>query len=84
VLGTLGRLVLELGKSLCDVAGHRHVDGARFVIPIHSETEVAGAGPFGGDGVECLEGVDEMLCVVAARVLYFEVYWSMGRGCWLW
>jgi hypothetical protein len=68
VLGTFWRLVLELCESLCDVAGHSHVDGARFVIPIHNETEVTGAGPFGGDGVEWLAGFNVILGVFAARV----------------
>jgi hypothetical protein len=41
VLGTFGWLVLELGKSLLNIAGHRHVDGARFVLPIQRKTEVS-------------------------------------------
>jgi hypothetical protein len=44
--------VLRFGESLRDVAGHEHVDGARFVVPIQREAEVSGAGPVGGDGVE--------------------------------
>jgi hypothetical protein len=51
VLVMCGRLVPELGESLCDDARHRHVDGAPFIISIESET-VTGAGPFGGDAVE--------------------------------
>ena len=52
MLGMFGRLVPELGESLCDVAGCRHVDGARFGIPIESETEITSAGLFGGNRVE--------------------------------
>ncbi len=37
--------------------------------PIKSETKVAGAGPFGGDGVEGLEGGIEMLDVFPTSVL---------------
>jgi hypothetical protein len=73
VFGTFGRLVLEVGENLCDVARHRHVEGARFVIPIESVTEVTGAGPFGGDGVELLEGVGEMLGVIVACVWDSEI-----------
>jgi hypothetical protein len=32
-----------------------------FVIPMESMTEVTGAGPFDGDGVDFLEGVGEMV-----------------------
>jgi hypothetical protein len=45
VLGTLGRLMLEFGRSLCDIAGYRHVDGSSCVIPFETEIEVAGAQP---------------------------------------
>jgi hypothetical protein len=38
VLGAFGRLVLELGESLRNVAGRGHVDGTYGVIPIQSET----------------------------------------------
>ncbi len=37
--------------------------------PIKSETNVAGAGPFGAAGVEGREGGIEMLDVIATRVL---------------
>jgi hypothetical protein len=73
VLGTFGRLVLELGEGLFNVTGYGHVDGARFVVPLESETKVTGARPLGGDGEERLEGGGEMLGVVAAGVLDSEV-----------
>jgi hypothetical protein len=38
--------------SLRNVAGHGHVNGARFVVSIQHETEVTGVGPFGGDVIE--------------------------------
>jgi hypothetical protein len=41
--------------------------------PIKSETKVAGAGPFGGDGVEGLEGGVVMLDVFATSVLDSEI-----------
>jgi hypothetical protein len=34
VLGTFGRLVLEVSESLIIVAGHGYVEGARFVVAI--------------------------------------------------
>jgi hypothetical protein len=39
VLGTFGRLVLELGESMCDLPGHEYVDGGCGVDPTKSETE---------------------------------------------
>jgi hypothetical protein len=62
VPGTLGRLVLEFGKSLCDIAWHRHVDGSSCIIPVESET-------FGGDDVEFLESVGEMLDVLDSEII---------------
>jgi hypothetical protein len=63
-----------VGKSLRNIAGPGHIDGARFVFPIKRETEVTGAGPFGGEGAEWLEGgVGEMMRMLAACVLYSEV-----------
>lgn len=47
----------------------------RFVVPIES-AEVTGPGTFGGDGVERLEGGGEMLGVLAAGVLDFEIIWD--------
>jgi hypothetical protein len=60
VLGTFGRIVLELGESLRNIAEHGHIDGACAVsiVPIKGETAVTVAGPFGGDGVEDSEIID--------------------------
>jgi hypothetical protein len=44
MLGTLQRLALEGGESLCDVARHGHVNDACVEVPIRSETEVMGVG----------------------------------------
>jgi hypothetical protein len=66
VLGTLGRLVLELRDSLLNGIGHGLVEGAE------SMTEVTVAGPFDGDCVEGLEGGCEMLGELAAGVLESE------------
>jgi hypothetical protein len=55
------------------VAGHEHIEGALFVVPIESETEVTVAGPFGGDGVEGLEDGGWMLGVLAYGALDSEV-----------
>jgi hypothetical protein len=43
VLGTFGRLELELGDtSLCDAAGHGQLDGACGVVLVKSKTEITG------------------------------------------
>jgi hypothetical protein len=65
--------MLKLGESLCNVAKHGHQDGARCEVPIESETEVAVAGPFEGDGVEGLESGGKLLDVLVAGVLDSEV-----------
>jgi hypothetical protein len=73
MLGTRGRLVLELGESLSDIARHRQVDSASLVVPVESKTKVTGAWPFCGDTVETLESVGEMLGMFLACVLDSEV-----------
>jgi hypothetical protein len=78
VLGTFGRIVLELGESLRNIAEHGHIDGACAVsiVPIKGETAVTVAGPFGGDGVEGVEGLKgggEMFGVFAAGVSDSEI-----------
>ena len=49
-----GRCGVAKGKQrFGDIARHGDVDVARGVVPVYSETEVAGAGPVFGDGIFC-------------------------------
>jgi hypothetical protein len=64
---------MQPGMILCDAAGHGHVDGACGVVPTKSETELTGAGSFGGDGVDELEDRGEIVSVFAAGVSDFEI-----------
>ena len=85
VLRTCGGHVHEFVECAGDVAWHGDVDGAGGVVPFEGEAAIEGAGPVGGDGVLCLESVDEMLCVFGADVFDAEVVddecesdWSSG------
>ena len=74
--------VLEFCKGFLDVAGHRIVDSAGFVIPLESEATVQGAGPIGGDDVQLLQGVDQMLGMFAAGILDAKVIDNQGESDW--
>jgi hypothetical protein len=62
--------MVEADEDLLDVFWHRHVDSAGDVVPSESEATVElVAFPFGGDNVKLVEGVHEVVSVLAAFVL---------------
>ena len=80
VLWTVRRGVHEFVQGIGYIAWHRQVDGACQVVPLEGEAAIEGAGPVGGDAVEGLEGVDEVLCVFFAYIFYPEVVDDKGEG----
>jgi hypothetical protein len=80
VLGTVGSGMHEFMEGVGNVAGHGEVDGAGQVIPFEGKAAVEGTSPVGGDGVERLEGVDEVLGVFLTNIFYTEVVDDKGEG----
>jgi hypothetical protein len=73
MLWTSRRLVLQLVESVGYVAGHGHVHSARLVVPIELKVAVTVTGQVGGEGIERRNGINEMLGVFAACVLYSKI-----------
>ena len=76
-----GRCGVAKGKQrFGDIAWHGDVDVSRGVVPVDSETEVAGAGPVFGDGVFCRKGVEEVVGVGFGEELDTEIVNGEGEG----
>ena len=80
MLGCLGSLVFELGESLSNVGGHRHIDVAFRVVPAKSQTEVACTSPIFGEGVFCMQGGEEVISIGLAEILDAEAVYRKSEG----
>ena len=52
-----------------EIFWHGDVKGACGIVPVNGESAEEGTGPVNGDGVDCLEGLDEVVGVLLAGVL---------------
>ena len=59
---------------------HGYINGSAAIIPLDGDTRIEGACPVGGDGVQFLEGAEEMLGVFAADVFDSEVIYDEGES----
>ena len=80
MLRAFGRRILEFEKGCLEIFGHRDVAGACGIVPVNSESAEEGTGPVDGDGVQFLEGLDEVVGVFLAVVLDPKVVNNEGEN----
>ena len=64
-----------------DISFHRDVNIPALIVPVQVHPAVRVAVPVDGAFVVCVEGVDEVLCVVSTEVFDAEVVDAEGEGC---
>ena len=69
MLWAFGRRMLEFVQDCLEIFWHGDVAGACGIVPVNVESAEEGTGPVDGDGVEFLEGLDEVVGVLFANVL---------------
>ena len=62
-----------------EIFGHGDVTGMCGVVPIDGESTEEGTSPVDGDGVEFLEGLDEVVSVLFSDVLDKKVIYNEGE-----
>ena len=61
--------MLEFEQGYLEIFWHGDVASACSIVPVKGESAEEGTGPVNGDGVEFLEGLDEVVGVLFADVL---------------
>ena len=59
-----------------EIFGHGDVTGVYGVVPVDGESSEEGTSPVDGDGVEFLEGLDEVVNVLFSDVLDAKVVYD--------
>ena len=62
-----------------EILGHGDVTGVYGVVPFDGESAEEGISPVNGDGVEFLEGLDEVVGVLFSDVLYAKIVNDEGE-----
>ena len=78
MLRAFGRRMLEFVKGCLEIFWHGYVAGACGMVPVNCESVEEVTGPVDGDGVEFLEGLDEVVSVIFADVLDPKVIYDEG------
>ena len=73
VLWAFGRRILEFVQGCLDIFWHGDVAGAYSIVPVNGESAEEGTSPVDGDGVEFLEGLDEVVGILLANVFDTKV-----------
>ena len=63
-----------------EIVGHGYVAGACGVVPGNIKSTEEGTGPVDGDGVQCFEGLDEVVGILLAGVLDPKVVDNKGEN----
>ena len=69
MLQAFGRQMLEFVKGCLEIFGHGDVAGACGIVPVNGESTEEVTGTVNGDGIQFLEGLDEVVGVFLADVL---------------
>ena len=62
-----------------EIFGHGDVTCVCGVVPVDGESTEEGTSPVYGDGVEFLEGLDEVVGVLFSNVLHAKVVYDEGE-----
>ena len=73
ILSAGWRGVLELREQFFDISRHGYINPSVCVFPRHVEAVIQRARPIGRDGVQLLEGGEEMLGVFASNIFHSKV-----------
>ena len=63
-----------------EIVGHEYVTGACGIVPGNGNSAEEGTGSFDGDGVQFLEGLDEVVGVLLSDVLDPKVADNEGES----
>ena len=80
MLWAFGRRMLEFVQCCLEIFWHGDVAGACGIVPVDGDSAEEGTGPVNGDGVEFLEGLDEVVGVLFADVLDPKVINDKGEN----
>ena len=80
MLWAFGRRMLEFEQGCLEIFWHRDVAGACGIFPVDVEYAEEGTGPVDGDGVEFLEGLDEVVGILLADVFDPKVINDEGEN----
>ena len=80
MLRAFGRWMLEFVKVCLEIFGHGDVTGACGIVPVNGEFAEERTGPVDGDGIQFLEGLDEVVGVFLADVLDPKVINDEGEN----
>ena len=69
MLWAFGRRMLEFVKGCLEIFGYGDVAGAFGIVPVNRDSTEEGTGLVNGDGVHFLEGLDEVVGVLLAKIL---------------
>ena len=61
--------MLEFVKEFLEIFGNGDVAGSCGIVPVNGESAEEGTGPVNGDGIQYLEGLDEVVSVFLAYVI---------------
>jgi len=76
MLSSCAGSVLELGERFLNVVWHGEIYSSGFIVPGKSEATIKLASPVSGDGVEGLEGVNQMLGMFTAFILDSKIVYN--------
>ena len=79
MLGALRHWMLEFYQGCLDIFGHGDVTGVCGVIPVYGDSTEEGTSPVDVNGVEFLEGLDEVDGVLFSDVLDAKVVYNEGE-----
>ena len=80
VLRAFGRCMFEFVKGCLEIFGHGDVAGACSIVPVNGESTEEVTGTVNGDGIQFLEGLDEVVGVFFADVLDPKVINNEGEN----
>ena len=80
MLWEFGHRMLEFVQGCLEIFWNGNFAGAFGIVPVDVESAEEGTGPVNGDGVEFLEGLDEVVGVLFADVLDPKVINDEGEN----
>ena len=78
MLWAFGQRILEFEQGCLEIFWHRDVAGACVIVPVNGESEEEGTSPVNGDGIQFLEGLDEVVGVFFANAIDPKVINNKG------
>ena len=80
MLQAFGRPMLGFVKGCLEIFGNVDVAGTCVIVPVNGESAEEGTGTVNGDGIQFLEGLDEVVGVLLDNVLDPKVINDEGEN----